>query len=107
VNNSFTMNPGGIPMSRFATILFPPVLALALMSGLGTFATFASVAFADDPVGTPVPLGSTGDCSDSGCNVTNSVDPCTDFACNGDLNNCSGCKEYNSLEGSYCGCANK
>jgi hypothetical protein len=91
-------------MSRFATILFPPVLALALMSGLGTFATFTSVAFADDPVDPGVPT-STFDCKGTSCYITDSTSGCPAFACSGDLNNCNGCADYYSEDGPYCGCA--
>ncbi len=98
-------------MSRISAILFPPVLALALISGLGVFATFTNVAYADDPVGgnpgdpgTPV----VDDCPNTRCdNQVDDVLACSDYNCTNEGNNCKGCTQYpndDPLQDDVCGC---
>jgi hypothetical protein len=95
-------------MNRIATALYPPFLALAIMSCVLASGTFLiPSAIADTlPVSDPA---TTGPCYDTNCNCDSSTEICSDCACPGNANNCSGCAEQfiSPEEPDECACQSK
>ncbi len=90
-------------MNRIASFVYPPVLAVAIMS-----AFLAAVTFVSTPALADTPPQATGPCYDYGCGCSSELSNCAlACSCTENSNNCQGCEEYFDFETGYdkCVCA--